>query len=385
MYLVVGLVLMASGRGWELSPPLVGSPDPSHWWHLLPVLVACTGIVLARRRVMAGFALASVAAVADTSLGLHLGVFLAWADTAYVVARQAEPRQRRLAIGLSGLAVVLLWAVMAGSPDGDEYALPVALTLTAGVAVPFWWGAEVRTGDDRAARADAAAPLERERSATVRREAERGRAEAVQRERTAMARELHDTVSAHLSSIALHSAAALSGAPDAELDRKALRHTRTASLAALEEMRTMIGLLHRSGEPLDLQVRDGLDALPALVRRNREAGLDLEVDIAPVEVSPAVGQALLRVAQEGLANAARHGTGSASLRLAARPGAVRLDIDNPTSVARPGSESAGGGIGLASMSERIRTVGGTLDATRDGDRWRVRAEVPLHEGRERES
>jgi signal transduction histidine kinase len=393
VYLVVGLALLASGMGWRLSSPLTGDTSLSPWRHLLPLLVACAGIVLQRRHVMSGFALASVAAAADTALGLHVAVFLAWADTAYTVARRAEPRRRGLALGLTGLAVLMLCTIMAASPGGDEFALPLGLTLTAGVAVPFWWGAEVRTGDDRAARAGAAAQLERERSESARREAERGLAEAVQRERTAMARELHDTVSAHLSGIALHSAAALSGAPDAELDRRALRHTRSASLAALEEMRTMIGLLHQPGDPLDLQVRDGLDALPALVRRNRDAGLALTAELEPVDVTPAGGQALLRVAQEGLANAARHGMGSAVMRLEARADVIRLDIDNPVLPAAPGTgpdggpsgRSAGSGIGLASMTERMRSVGGTLDVAHDAGRWRVRAEVPVREGLEEEA
>lgn len=195
-------------------------------------------------------------------LGLHLGVFLAWADTAYVLARHGTQNHRRLGIGLSGLAVAALWAVLFGMPGGRDYAVPVALTLFAGVAVPFWWGAEVRNGHERAARADAASRLERQRSETARRTAELDRAEAVQRERTAMARELHDTVSAHLTGIALQAVAALSGPPHPVQDRGALTQTRAASLAALEDMRTMIGLLQRPGEPVDLQVRGGPSRCP---------------------------------------------------------------------------------------------------------------------------
>lgn len=380
VYLAVGIALLASGETWEITPPLVPTAAGSAGWHVVPLLVVCAAIVVQRRYTVTGFALAAVATLADASLGLHLGVFLAWTDTAYAVARRAERRQRQMTIGLTGLAVIVLWAVLATLPGGDQYALPVALTLTAGVAIPFWWGAEVRNGDERAARASAATLWERERSETARREAERERAEAVRRERTAMARELHDTVSAHLSGIALHSAAALSGAPDAELDRRALQHTRSASLAALDEMRTMIGLLHQPGEPLDLQVRDGLDALPGLLQRTEAAGVEVSAELQPVEVGPAVGQALLRFAQEGLANAAKHGTGTVRLRLSGLPTVVRLDIENPTPAPPVGpsaSGEAGPGIGLSSMRERLRAVGGTVQITRADGRWRIRAEVPV--------
>lgn len=389
VYLAVGLALLTSGSTWGMAPPLAQGWAGAETWHVLPLLVACAAILLQRRHVMAGFALASAAAVADTAVGLHVGVFLAWADTAYTLARRAEPHQRRWSIGLTGMAVVALWAVVAALPHGEDYALPVALTLTAGVAIPFWWGAEVRNGDDRAARASAATLWERERSATARREAERDRAEAVRRERTAMARELHDTVSAHLSGIALHSAAALSGAPDAELDRRALQQTRSASLAALDEMRTMIGLLHQPGEPLDLQVRDGLDALPGLLQRTEAAGVEVTAELQPVEVGPAVGHALLRVAQEGLANAAKHGTGTVQLCLSGLPTVVRLDIENPMPAlpggpALPGELAAAGGtgpgIGLSSMRERLRAVGGTVRITGAEGQWRIRAEVPVEPG-----
>ncbi|MEV4901507.1 histidine kinase [Citricoccus sp. NPDC055426] len=383
LYLGIGLALLLTGT-WQLTPPMPGAPAPV-WWHLAALVGACAGILLQRRHVMAGFAVASAAALADLGVGLHLAVFLAWADTAYVLARSGGQTQRRLGIGLSGLAVLALWVVLVSQADGREYAVPVTLTLTAGVAIPFWWGAEVRNGDERAARADSAAHLERERFEAARRTAERERTEAVQRERTVMARELHDTVSAHLTGIALQAAAALSGPSDPVRDRGALRQTRAASLAALEDMRTMIGLLQRPGEPVDLQARGGAESLSGLVERHRVAGQDLTAVLEPVEVTPAAGQALYRVMQEGLVNAGKHGVGPVSVRLGTVSGEVLLEIENPM----PPRHRRGQGLGLTSMAERLRAVGGTLDAghdddddnndnddNNDGGRWRLHATIP---------
>lgn len=371
LYLGIGLVLWLTGS-WHISPPVVSATAIPAGWHLPALVVACAGILVQRRHPMAGFTLASVATLADLGIGLHLSVFLAWADTVYVLARNGSPAQRRLGVWLTGLAVGVVGVVLFGLPEGESNAVPVTLTLVAGIAVPFWWGAEVRSGDERAARADAAAHLERERSQTARRAAELERDEAVQQERTVMARELHDTVSAHLTSIALHAAACLSGPPQQTQDRSALTQTRAAALAALEDMRTMIGLLQRSGEPVDLQARGGADSLSGLVERHRVAGQDLTAILEPVEVSPAAGQALYRVMQEGLVNAGKHGSGAVTVRLGTAEGRARLEIENPT----PAGRRRGQGLGLTSMAERLRAVGGTLDTGDDDTRWRLSATVP---------
>lgn len=371
LYLGIGLVLLLTGS-WHMSPPVVSAAAVPAWWHLPALVVACAGIMVQRRHPMVGFTLASVATLADLGMGLHLSVFLAWADTGYVLARRGSPAHRRLGVWLSGLAVGAVGVVLWGLPEGESYAVPVALTLVAGIAVPFWWGAEVRNGDERAVRADAAADLERERSQTAQRAAELERDEAVQQERTVMARELHDTVSAHLTSIALHAAASLSGPPQQAQDRSALTQTRAAALAALEDMSTMIGLLQRPGEPVDLQARGGAESLSGLVEAHRVAGQDLTAVLEPVEVTPAAGQALYRVMQEGLVNAGKHGSGPVTVRLGTEEGRARLEIENPTSAGR----RRGQGLGLTSMAERLRAVGGTLDTGDDDARWRLSATVP---------
>lgn len=123
LYLAIGLALVLSGSRWESLPlPLAGAPV-SPWWHVVPLAVACAAILIQRRHLMAGFALASAAVVADAALGLHLGVFLAWADTAYTLARRGESRPSRWGLGLSTLAVLSLGIVLSSRPDGLQYAV----------------------------------------------------------------------------------------------------------------------------------------------------------------------------------------------------------------------------------------------------------------------
>jgi signal transduction histidine kinase len=83
-------------------------------------------------------------------------------------------------------------------------------------------------------------------------------------------------------------------------------------------------------------------------------------------VPPGVGVALFRVAQESLANAAKHGCGDADLRLCVGSDAVELTVRNGCrgdAVLRPG-------MGLVGMRERVVGLGGEFRAgpTASGDR-----------------
>jgi signal transduction histidine kinase len=234
----------------------------------------------------------------------------------------------------------------------------VALQFTGLLVVPLWWAANLREqrtlGEVMAAQA---------------------RADAVQAERSAMARELHDVVASHLSSTAIHSAAALALPPDAGRDRAALREVRASSLAALDEMRTMITVLRAGGD--DALVPAGLAQLPQALASARGYGLAVDAEVRPVELPSTVDQAAFRIVSEALTNARKHAPGA---RVTVRVGPVdgRLHVTVRNTVERPGRAAGlGSGTGLASMRERAALAGGTLEAGRDGGGWRVHAELPL--------
>jgi signal transduction histidine kinase len=96
--------------------------------------------------------------------------------------------------------------------------------------------------------------------------------------------------------------------------------------------------------------------------------------------------ALLRVAQEALVNAAKHGAGKpVTVRLEFAADQVRLIVRNEVDAGSPrtGEPSTGelstvnAGYGLTGMRERLRLLGGTLAAGGEGGRWVVTAQVPL--------
>jgi signal transduction histidine kinase len=218
-------------------------------------------------------------------------------------------------------------------------------------ALPMWWSSELRAGDELA-------------------EAERLRAAvAVQADREAVARDLHDTVSAHLSAITIFSAGALDGEPDAERDRRALAEVRRASLAALGEMRQLIDVLRSDSTPEPVAAT----SLAVEIERARQAGLAVEVSGASMaETDGPLGE----VAREALANALKYGDGTAALRLETTGDTVALEIENPIADAPRGGSS---GLGLGQMARRMRGAGGRFsagEAVAEGrEVWRVRAEV----------
>ena len=95
------------------------------------------------------------------------------------------------------------------------------------------------------------------------------------------------------------------------------------------------------------------------------------------DLSPAVGAAIYRLAQESITNARRHARHATQVTVAVTGDAdrVRLTIDDD------GSSGAGGrapeGYGLVGMQERASLLGGTFQAGPTAERgWRVEATLP---------
>jgi signal transduction histidine kinase len=241
------------------------------------------------------------------------------------------------------------------------------LQAVALLVMPLWWAGNIRQ--------------QRQMGALM---AEQARREAVDGERSAMARELHDAIASHLSTTAIHSGGALALPPDAARDRDALRAVRSSSLAALEELRTMIAVLRASGD--DAVVAPGLSQLPQALDAARADGLDVSAEVRPAGVSPVVDQAAYRIVSEALTNARKHAPGS-RVWVAVGPSGNRLAVRVTNTLNRPyGRHHAArdptwlsSGTGLLSMCERATLVGGELRAGSDGDMWKVSASLPLSE------
>jgi signal transduction histidine kinase len=204
-------------------------------------------------------------------------------------------------------------------------------------------------------------------------------------ERERIAREVHDVVAHSLSVTLLHVTGARRAleAGDAAEAVDALRDAEALGRAAMTDIRSVVGMLRSSGG--ELHAPPSAVDLADLVRSYADAGLDvrLETGVDADAVPPTVGLALYRLVQESLANAAKHAPQQTVLvRLVTEPDGLRVTIRNPmrgASIVR----GRGAGLGLVGMRERVRLLGGTLDAGSRGDQWTVEALLPLTAGQPR--
>ncbi len=205
--------------------------------------------------------------------------------------------------------------------------------------------------------------------------------QAALNERRRIARDVHDLVGHSLTVVMLH----VTGArhlvhKDPDEAERALAQAEDAGRQSLAEIRRTVGLLRDENDAeLELLPTSDLFDIPNLVDDFILAGVDVDADLRGRldSVDPAVGVAGYRIAQEALTNVSRHAVGASAT--------VTVVVDDETCeilvVSGKGASSgitAGPGIGLTSMRERARSVGGSLLAGPEGDGWRVEAWLPVN-------
>ena len=372
---VFGAALIAVGFTglWSGGPVGAGAPT-SAWWFLLPLGAACGAVVLRARLPRTALVVATAALLADLYLGSSLGTLLAFYDVLYGAAITASPRLRRVlavcaAVGIGTPALAVL--VAGGDP---RVAFFIALQLFALLATPLWWASDVR-------RRNELLDLAAQRTADLERIHALSRDRAIADERTAMARDVHDVVASHMSAIALRSGAALAGPPDAEADRAALEAIRASALAAHADLRSMITLL-RDSAPTPLEAPTLAD-LPALLDRAGSMGITVRLDDARDADAPALAapteHAAFRITQEAVMNAVQHAQGSeVAVRIdSAHSGGIDLTVRSTrTGDGVDSASSAHDGLGLLTMAERARAVGGDLRVEPTDRDWVVAAHLP---------
>lgn len=202
--------------------------------------------------------------------------------------------------------------------------------------------------------------------------------EAKLRQRTQLARELHDTVGHHMSAIAVQAQAGRTlAASDPDLAMKALETIEGAASRALEEMRAMVGVL-RDGAEADLAPQPGVDDIEHLARQvDGGPRIDVQLSGDLDGLSPAVGVAIYRIAQESITNAVRHARHATRITVDVASDAeqVRLTVRDDGVAATTARTSSG--HGLVGMTERAALLGGTLRAgPSPGRGWVVEAVFP---------
>jgi signal transduction histidine kinase len=351
------------------------------WRRVLAVALgaAMTLPLLARRR--APFAVLTAVAGATwlqlALLGPSVGALGAW--MAYLVATYFVGAHHATRWAVAGLGVSIVPAAGFGvvqlraGGDATELVQPVMVLIAAWVAGRI------------SARRHHRAELVEHRAAQVESGVADIAREAAERERTRIARELHDVVTHSMSMMVVQAQAAQTlAASDTDRAREAMRAVEDAGRTALVEMRRLLGVIRADGPvgaPGDRAPQPRLEDLPGLVQRVREAGLPVSyaIDGNPDAVPAGVAVCAYRIVQEALSNVVRH-CGAVPARVELRVSNSELDVavDNVPPRRRLLPPSAGEGRGLAGMRERVALFDGRLEtgSLPDGG-FAVHAILPL--------
>ncbi|MEU2265673.1 histidine kinase [Streptomyces olindensis] len=191
-------------------------------------------------------------------------------------------------------------------------------------------------------------------------------------ERTTIARELHDVVAHHMSVVAIQAEAAPYRVenPPPELE-KAFATIRENAVAALTELRRVLGVVRAEDYEAPDAPQPTLADLDALLANVREAGLSVEKAVtgAVRELPQGVELSAYRIVQEALSNSLRHAPGAtARVEIGYVLGGLGLRIVNGPppnpSLIKP---SPGAGHGITGMRERVSMLNGEMTAGRTDD------------------
>ncbi|WP_225986943.1 sensor histidine kinase [Streptomyces spectabilis] len=287
-------------------------------------------------------------------------------------------------------AAVLSCAVVANRvTDLPGELAPVFYKAGVVAGVPLLLGAYVRATRDAARRA-------REHLAREEAGAERRVRAARAAERASIARELHDLVAHHVSSMVVRVGVARHVLPDAGEGGPGdprigavLDDLHASGTAAMADLRHLVAVLRDPDSvgpdaPPLLTPGALATAVASVVTQSARSGLTINATVDEqglARVDTARGLAVLRLAQEGLANVARHAGVGAHARLTvlvAEGGGVQVTVEDDGGTGQgPDTPAAGPhGHGLVGLRERVHLLDGRLHAGPTARGWRLSAALP---------
>ena len=354
--LVIGpLRFVPPGRWHSLVHLLVAGVSGLSIWGLPATAIALYRLGLRRRLVLDVAAVVLVSVVSLVSLLLDSRI-------------RGDETDPLLLTSMGTMVVVTMVPLLIGHVMGTRRELLESLRERAASA-----DRERETAQrERVAAEGEAAALVRERDA----ESARVRAE----ERSALARDMHDSISHHLATIAMH-AGAMTYREDlpAEELRRSAGTVRDAAQQANRELRTVLMTLRTTDGDAPLATAP---TLSDIVGRCREEGQEVELTwygIAPEDLEEhdrSTVVTLARILTEVTTNAAKHAPGERlEVTLSHSDEHVSLTARNPVPPS-PAASITSTGHGLLGVQERARLLGGDAEYGARGDVFEVTAWMP---------
>ncbi|ADB48697.1 sensor histidine kinase [Conexibacter woesei] len=307
-----------------------------------------------------------------------------WRAYAWTLLRLPLALVALLALVLTVFVALLLVLAPFSGGLGDAPLLAQAWCVLAGIAlgllalhgIDAWRWLHVRLARALLGRSGA------QRLVALRERAERLAA------RAELARDLHDSVGHAVTAATLQAAAARRVlARDPQFAADALKAIEQQGRRALDELDHVLASLRdeddgaaRGARAAPRRPAPGLGDVDRLLERTRAAGVPLTVVQRGERdgIAPVLDREAYRVLQEGLTNVLRHAAGATTrvlVEAASDQLAIVVDDDGGRAL---DPRRRGGGSGLRAAGERVRALGGTLEAGPvDGGGYRLRAMLPL--------
>jgi signal transduction histidine kinase len=314
--------------------------------------------------------LAAAVVLADSALLVagHRHDLFPWAGLAYVLLLWTSYQAGRTLQSRRAVAAVMLGplAVQAASWPGGARAIPgLVASYLVFVALPLVSGRYL------AQHRRLVSVLEQRN-----RQLRSNREVIAEQERLRIARDMHDCLGRRLSLVSIQAAALevspleVAGVPER---RQAIGQLAAAARCALDELHELVGVLRR-------QDPEPAETIAGLTEEFRAAGVQvtLEQRGEPQPLSAAAAQAAYRMVEEGLTNAAKHAAAKpVTVTIEWEPRSLQLTLANAAPAhPAPASPGAGGGHGLAGLSERMALAGGSLDHRLSQGQFRLSATLP---------
>jgi signal transduction histidine kinase len=335
------------------------------FWFALVLTVLGPLVLLARRR-FPGPVVAIVAAAAGIDLFVvgpdNSAVYISLAFAIVSAITHDARVWAWISVGTAWIGSLVVSIILGTSWSPFRIA-----ATTLGILIVFGIGESSRTRSERIAQ------ITRIRS--QRRQSE------VQAERVRIARELHDVLAHSLSQINVQAGVGLhlmDSQPDKARD--ALASIKETSKSALDEVRSVLGVLRAEGGTPDeapLVPESDLSRLEWLAASVSTQGVEVTVSGNPANVPQATQLAMFRIVQESLTNILRHAKATtAAVELGQKGGFYVVSITDNGTVPAPSGDTEG--RGLLGMRERAELLGGTLETgPADGGGFRVTARIPV--------
>jgi signal transduction histidine kinase len=336
-----------------------------------------------RRAPLAVFTLTTAASAALNARGYPGGPPIGPTIALYLVALSRDahrPWTRRIVA-----IVILMFCVHLTAFGVGHGKLPYTQLATGSLVWALAWVAGERTR----LRRQQLRELE-QRALRAERDAVQERRLAVAEERSRIARDLHDSAAHAINVIAVQAGAArLWQEQDPGRSRAAIETIEAVAHRTVAEIDQIVHSLrddrdlNASLSHVEVEPPPGLAALGSLLAQHQSAGHPVRIATvgARRQLGGAVDRAAYRILQEALTNAARHGTGAATVEVGFGENALELTVANAVGIDAPKRRGSNGGHGLVGMRERAVQVGGKLDAGRINGDFRVHALLPYAGGR----